>query len=409
MDLFLFTTAYPFGRGEAFLAKEVERAARAFDRLWVIPSAPPKGREQRELPANAELVLLHEYEALDEKKGWMPAALSAFFYEFRKSSSRFDYLIRARRRYGNLKFAWNLKERVKRFLKEHPHVPDKGVFYSYWYKEWGLALAFMKAEGMIHHSVSRAHMGDLYDSKELNMFVPFRSFKLRMSDALFPSSEHGAEYLRNEHPGQLSKVRVRHSGVEGPFEAPWTGREECFRIASCSSVTERKRVGKIMEIMRRTKSRIEWVHLGRGPLLEQMREKSQELPGNVNVRFLGALPNEEVFRFYQENPVHLFINASRNEGLPFSLMEAASFGIPMVAPAIFGIPELVNEDTGLLVPRDFDEQQVADWIDRLANDIEEQKRLRKGAKRIFEERFDGNKNLSAFAEEIKGYESPIHV
>jgi glycosyltransferase involved in cell wall biosynthesis len=45
----------------------------------------------------------------------------------------------------------------------------------------------------------------------------------------------------------------------------------------------------------------------------------------------------------------MFISLSAAEGLPVSVMEAISFGIPVVAAAVSGVPEIVTPDTGVLV------------------------------------------------------------
>ncbi len=47
----------------------------------------------------------------------------------------------------------------------------------------------------------------------------------------------------------------------------------------------------------------------------------------------------------------LYVQPSREEGLPLALVEAMALGAPVVATAVNGIPEVVEHDvTGLLVP-----------------------------------------------------------
>ncbi len=51
----------------------------------------------------------------------------------------------------------------------------------------------------------------------------------------------------------------------------------------------------------------------------------------------GGISNAEVFQFYRDNKVDLFVNASTSEGLPVSIMEAISFGIPSIATNVGGL------------------------------------------------------------------------
>jgi len=78
---------------------------------------------------------------------------------------------------------------------------------------------------------------------------------------------------------------------------------------------------------------------------------------------------------------------SRSEGMPVCLMEAAACGLPAVAPAVGGIPELVDDGmTGLVTPPG-DEVALADALERLLRDGDLRARLGAAARRRAEERF----------------------
>ncbi|MGG6894737.1 glycosyltransferase family 4 protein [Rhizobium sp. BR 315] len=74
-----------------------------------------------------------------------------------------------------------------------------------------------------------------------------------------------------------------------------------------------------------------------------------------DLSWLDEAPNVD-FRGRYENifglPLHEFssyIFTSGSEGMPIALLEAAMLGLPLVAPAIGGIPELVDDTTGWLI------------------------------------------------------------
>lgn len=91
------------------------------------------------------------------------------------------------------------------------------------------------------------------------------------------------------------------------------------------------------------------VMVGDGPLRAELEELQQRLALEKLVDFTGALTQDEVLRWWQRATVAVL--TSENEGMPVSLMEAGACGVPAVAPAVGGIPELIqHERTGLLSP-----------------------------------------------------------
>jgi glycosyltransferase involved in cell wall biosynthesis len=76
----------------------------------------------------------------------------------------------------------------------------------------------------------------------------------------------------------------------------------------------------------------------------------------------------------------VFVLASRHEGLPVTVMEALTLGVPVVAPAVGGLPEVVTtDDNGILCPPGADDA-LADAVERaLQPDVHA--RLVEGARR----------------------------
>ncbi len=87
--------------------------------------------------------------------------------------------------------------------------------------------------------------------------------------------------------------------------------------------------------------------VGHGQLQNDMNDLHARLGLGDRFRFLGF--RSDALRILAASDV--FTLASRNEGLPVSLMEASALGLPTVATAVGGLVDYVVEGvTGLLVP-----------------------------------------------------------
>jgi len=100
------------------------------------------------------------------------------------------------------------------------------------------------------------------------------------------------------------------------------------------------------------------------------------------VRFVGFLDMAGKAR--EGDAADIFINTTRIDNMPVSVLEACAMGLPVVATAVGGIPDLLtDEETGLLVPPD-DVEAMVRAIKRLLNDSELAGRLSANGRRLAE-------------------------
>ncbi len=101
--------------------------------------------------------------------------------------------------------------------------------------------------------------------------------------------------------------------------------------------------------------------------------------------------------FYATQPVSAFLSLSKFEGIPVSMMEAQSFGVPIVGPAVGGVPELVPAEAGVLLPPEASIAAIGDaLVDVLDSDRFDADKVRA----VFATRFDAAANYSAFADAL---------
>lgn len=149
-------------------------------------------------------------------------------------------------------------------------------------------------------------------------------------------------------PGALIAARSREA-VRSGAGVPIEGRVLLF----VGSLTEEKRVDRLLRLMRRVCEAVPDAHLwlvGDGPLRGELERHAEELSVTPCVHFLGTQANVATFM----KAADLFLLTSDSEGMPAVILEAGLLGLPVVATRVGGLPESVLDGkTGVLVdPQD---------------------------------------------------------
>lgn len=164
------------------------------------------------------------------------------------------------------------------------------------------------------------------------------------------ASEHGfpAEQLVSIPTGiDFSRFQAKRS--RGAVRAELGLAEDRFVILMAAVLRGVKRhevALKAFAEFRRSAPEAILVLAGDGPLRQAMESLCHNLGIDDAVRFLGH--REDVPDLMQAADVLLL--TSRSEGVPQAVTQALGVGLPVVATAVGGVPELViHEETGLLV------------------------------------------------------------
>ncbi len=113
------------------------------------------------------------------------------------------------------------------------------------------------------------------------------------------------------------------------------------------------------------------VLVGDGPRRAQLMDQAERLAVSDRVRFHGL--DADPSRLLPG--MDLFVHPSESEGLPNAVLEAAAAGLPIVATAAGGTPEIVSDgETGALVPVG-DVAAMASAIEALRGDPDRRTRL----------------------------------
>ena len=278
------------------------------------------------------------------------------------------------------------------------------VFYSYRFEYQPYVAYLVKKHYRLNVPIiSRAHRYDLYENFRATGYIPLRETILELVEFVFPCSLEGKCYIESHASKFSEKIVTKYLGTEDYGVQTGKRDSRIIRIISCSTVRPVKRVELILDALRHfTGHRIEWTHFGDGPLLERIKEKAKELTDNVTVSFPGNISNSLLLEHYKKEYYDMFLNVSTSEGLPVSIMEAMSFGIPCIATDVGGTREIVdNQKNGVLIDEDTTDTKLYEHILSIVNmNEEEYKLLRKSARDKWEQCFSAQTNYKRFVEEL---------
>lgn len=201
-----------------------------------------------------------------------------------------------------------------------------------------------------------------------------------------------AQALRVTNPDHWHKLFVARCGLEvsklEEHRRP-RGRKTRIRFVSVGRLSpEKGQLGLIDAFSRVLGSGVdaELFLLGDGPERSRIEQRVRDSSLGGRFQLLGRAPEAQTLGAIASADV--FVLSSFMEGLPVVLLEAMALGIPVIAPALAGIPELVRHaETGMLFT-------VGDWTDlaasmkRLAKDETLRTRLAENARERVRIEFD---------------------
>lgn len=323
-------------------------------------------------------------------------------------------------------FLYTFEERCLRLIKEAIDdlkgydftKYDEVVLYSYWFFANARAATgiadYLKRKGCRKvRIISRAHRYDLYENRNKLNYLPMREYLLERISKVYACSLDGAEHLKRLYPEYEDHITVGLLGTKD-CGVKDSKRGDMFHIVSCCRVVPVKRLERLADTLKLINKPVLWTMIGGGvegddSYYEKVKEHVESVlkdKDNIKVEFTGAIPHEDIFKYYQEHDVDVFINVSSSEGIPQVIMEAGSFGTPIIATDVGGTNEiLLDNENGYIIPEDFEDRYLADRIEQMMSlSDEEYYQMRKRSREIWEERFNAKKNNELFARQVYGEE-----
>ena len=383
----------PFGNGEEFFIPEVKGWIRAGHEVLIVPRSP-RGR-----------IVNNEAQPLEEvslREGlWSKRVVACASGEILRHPIRFAKILRLL--VGSV--------RLQSVLKNLFVVP-KSLWLARTAKRWGAnhihaqwaattaTMALIAGEWSAIPWSFTAHRGDIVEGNLLCVKTARASLTRFISQtSMRMAADRGAKVTGD-------RARVIHMGVVLPRSISATRQDSArFEILCPASLLPVKGHEYLLHAMTLVKKQHIPFRLrlaGGGPLRSALEEMARQFSLASDVEFLGPLPHERLLELYRDRQVDVVVVPSiqlpnnEHEGIPVSLMEAMAHGVPVVSTTTGGIPELLQDGAGIMVPPQ-DVASLAAAVERLFRNPSLREGLAAAGKRRIESEFSVDRTVEQLA------------
>lgn len=179
-----------------------------------------------------------------------------------------------------------------------------------------------------------------------------------------------------------SRIYLIPNGVDGKVPGEVTVRKDGeLRVGFFGRLTAQKGPSVLLEAVADVVAhlpQVRFVFYGDGTEADTLRARAEVLKLNDAVRFLGSVAQGEVVAHMRQTDVIGI--PSRWEGCPYVVLEAFQAGVPVVAAAVGGVPDLIRDGvTGVLVEPD-NPEALCDALLSLLRDPQKRRRIAEQAR-----------------------------
>ena len=340
MKIVYVTQRLPFGEGETFIVPEVEALLAAGHELLIVP------RRSRDPVVHDDVgALLPRTRTLPGVGAVVAAVAGALARSPRRTAGAF----------------WRLR-RTRPYYRAIANVvaTAQGIWLARMARQWGAdhihahwahlpATLAMAASAM--SDIPWSFTAHRYDILLNNLLTE----KLRSARfGRFIAREMLAVARPLVAPDAYARAVVVHMGVWLPPVPAKETPPHAIPILLCPArLAPIKGHAELLEAAARLVARgipFELWLAGEGPERASIERRIGERDLGEHVRLLGTVPHAELLGMYRDRRADCVVVPSLHEGLSVALVEAMAYGVPVIATAVGGVPELLEDGAGVLVP-----------------------------------------------------------
>lgn len=188
------------------------------------------------------------------------------------------------------------------------------------------------------------------------------------SDCVIALSQYWKEYF--DMTFRCKRVEVVPNVIEPPVRIGEKPDDDICRFLFLGLVCKNKGVWDILDTMRQNKASFEGrvqIIIGGNGETELLQQRIRDYGLDSIVKFAGWVAGDKKARLL--TTADAFVLPSYIEGVPISLLEAMSYGLPVVTTGVGGIPNIVKDGVNGFIISPGDQNGLAASIDRLASNV----------------------------------------
>lgn len=272
------------------------------------------------------------------------------------------------------------------------------VVHAHWIVPQGLCVAIANPKRWGTRMLTTAHGSDVQGLKG-RLFDRVRRFVVAKSDQVTTVSRSLGADLQAYSAAARPAITVASMGIddEARFTPdPGTVRVD-NRVLYVGRLVADKGVAELIKAIALLRERGRDVHLrvaGDGPDRQALASLASDSGIPDHVRFLGALPQEELPDLYRR--ATLVAVPSFREGLGLTAIEAMACGCPVVASDIPSLREIISDGRTGLLAKPGDTNDLARAVEAVLDDESLRESLASNARSIVSQKFGWSSAVSRY-------------
>jgi len=373
--IILFTYDYPTGKSEnTFIEFEISKLINNFDEIELIPHKNFKEYNykfnDKEIKVNLEL---------SKKNNILNILYNFFSYTIFSSIfySEIEKIIFKKKFFLKLKMAileLTYSEIAYNWLKKEKYINQQNtILYSFWSNYLLLSFVRIKKDCKKIRTISRTLGSDLDGYIKDDDYVPYINKKFYSLDKLFVLAEFQKKKLLKGKFINNEKIIINPLGIhQQNINNNLKKEKNTLIFLSCGSFIDIKNNILILDFIKKfsikSKKKVKYYIIGDGILKTQIQKKIKDELMSVECIMIDKVEN--LINFIKKEDIDLFINLSSQEGMSFSIMEALSCSVPVVASNIKSNQSIINAQRGYLVDLDNKDRSFEEVINNINSEID---------------------------------------